>query len=138
MTMEHRQYIARKRARIDGIGGPVNIPYGSTLEVQDGFLIWQGAAVCTTTSQNAHDYFTQNDDGKGKERGALLEAITRALAPRDHDPRPLDRWKKIWADQRCQKYKRPEHQDHWLWNNDFFNAPVEDLGYIARLIGAKV
>ena len=25
----------------------------------------------------------------------------------------------------------------WLWNYEFFNAPVEDLRHIANLIGAK-
>ena len=46
------------------------------------------------------------------------------------------RWGKIWDDPRCQKYKRPEQEDHWIWNHDFYNGPVEDLRYIAALIGA--
>ena len=47
------------------------------------------------------------------------------------------RWDKVWGDPLCQKYRRPEHEDFWLWNYDFFNAPVVDLYHIARLIGAR-
>ena len=46
------------------------------------------------------------------------------------------RWGKIWDDPRCQKYKRPDQEEHWIWNFDFYNGPVEDLRYIAALIGA--
>lgn len=35
--MEHKRYIARRRARFDGISGKVNIPYGTVLQQQDGF-----------------------------------------------------------------------------------------------------
>lgn len=41
--MEHERFIARRRARFDGIDGKVNIPYGTALTCQDGFL-------CTKTS----------------------------------------------------------------------------------------
>ena len=67
--MQYENYLARKRARFEGICGHVNIPYGTTLTVQDGFIMWKGQQVCGITSQNAYDYFTQNDDGRGKERG---------------------------------------------------------------------
>ena len=43
----------------------------------------------------------------------------------------------MWADPLCQKYKRPEHEDFWIWNHDFYDAPVEDLRHIAALVGAK-
>ena len=112
--MEHNSYIARRRAKFSGIGGiPVNIPYGTALEVREGFILFDGRPVCAVTSQNAYDYFSQDDDG--------YQA----------------RWDKVWGDPLCQKYRRPEHEDFWLWNYDFFNAPVVDLYHIARLIGAR-
>ena len=38
--MEHNSYIARRRAKFSGIGGiPVNIPYGTALEVREGFIL---------------------------------------------------------------------------------------------------
>ena len=36
--MERVQYIAARRARFNAICGPVNIPYGTTVEAVDGFL----------------------------------------------------------------------------------------------------
>ena len=135
--MEHNSYIARKRARFSGIGGiPVNIPYGTVLEVKEDFILFDGRPVCAVTSQNAYDYFSQNDDGCGRERGALVAAIIARLEKKGDGHQ--DRLDQVWDDPLCQKYRRPEHEDFWLWNYDFFNAPVADLRHIARLIGAQV
>lgn len=134
--MKYRKYIARRRARFKGCNGQqVNIPYGSVLETQDGFLLWNGEAVCVDTSQNAYDYFSQNDDGHGQQRGELVGAILSLLEKQDEAHQI--RWDKIWSDPTCQKYKRPEHRDYWIWNFDFYNAPITDLRHIAGLIGAK-
>ena len=37
--MEYKTYVCRKRARFKAICGQVNIPYGTTLNGQGGFLI---------------------------------------------------------------------------------------------------
>lgn len=94
--MQYKNYLARKRARFEGICGHVNIPYGTALTVQDGFIMWKGQQVCGITSQNAYDYFTQNDDGRGKERGELVSSILLLLERRDK--RYQGRWDKVWAD----------------------------------------
>ena len=127
--MESHKYIARKRARFKGLSGQVNIPYGSLLESRGGFLFYKNARLCTVTSQNAYD-------GRGLERGGLVDAIKTRLEKRDGSYQA--RWDKVWAAPVCQRYRRPNHEDHWLWNHDFYNAPVEDLQSIARLVGAKV
>ena len=132
--MQYKNYLCRKRARFDGISGQVNIPYGTALICQDGFLMHQNKPLCGITSQNAYDFFSQNDDGMGRERGDLVGRILSRLQKRDSGYQA--RWNKVWEDARCQKYKRPEHEDHWIWNFDFYNGPVEDLRYIAGLIGA--
>lgn len=132
--MQYKNYLCRKRARFDGISGQVNIPYGTALICQDGFLMHQNKPLCGITSQNAYDFFSQNDDGMGRERGDLVGRILSKLQKRDS--RYQARWNKVWEDARCQKYKRPEHEDHWIWNFDFYNGPVEDLRHIAGLIGA--
>ena len=80
--MEYKTYVCRKRARFKAICGQVNIPYGTTLNGQGGFLILNDLPVCSVTSQNAYDFFTQNDDGMGKEWGELLNRITATLTPR--------------------------------------------------------
>ena len=130
--MQYKNYLCRKRARFDGISGQVNIPYGTTLICQDGFLMHQNKPLCGITSQNAYDFFSQNDDGMGRERGDLVGRILSRLQKRDSGYQA--RWNKVWEDARCQKYKRPEHEDHWIWNFDFYNAPVEDLRYILKLV----
>ena len=130
--MEYKTYVCRKRARFKAICGQVNIPYGTTLNGQGGFLILNDLPVCSATSQNAYDYFTQNDDGRGKERGELVSSILLLLERRDNGYQ--SRWDKVWADARCQQYKRPDHDDHWIWNFKFYNAPVEDLKHIFNLI----
>lgn len=132
--MQYKNYLCRKRARFDGISGQVNIPYGTALICQDGFLMHQNKPLCGITSQNAYDFFSQNDDGMGRERGDLVGRILSRLQKRDSGYQA--RWNKVWEDARCQKYKRPGHEDHWIWNFDFYNGPVEDLRHIAGLIGA--
>ena len=134
---EHSRYIARRRARFDGNSGQVNIPYGAVLEVRGGLLCWKGEQLCAPTSQNAYDYFSQDDDGQGRERGALVTAILTRLRPKSKRDDCQARWDKVWENSLCQRYRRPEHEDHWIWSYEFFNAPVCDLQQIAALIGAR-
>lgn len=132
----YSKYIARVRARFKGICGPVNIPWGSELEARDGFLLWGGGPLCSVTSQNAYDYFSQNDDERGQKRGALVSAILNCL----RDSRSKDyqvKWDKVWGDGLCQQYRRPEHENYWIWNYEFYNAPIGDLEHIADLVVAK-
>ena len=142
--MDHKIYVARRRAKFKGCNGQqVNIPSGSILEAKDGFLLWKGQPLCVDTSQNAHDFFSQNDDDQGQERGALVAAILSRLevppgAGEKRRAEIQDRWNKVWGDALCQKYKREEHEDFWIWNHDFYNAPVADLRHIAALVGANV
>lgn len=142
--MDHHRYIARRRARFNRIGGqPVNIPYGTPVECKAGRLYLDGKQLCAATSKLSHEYFCQDDDGLGRNRGELVTAILAKLEtpPGANEKQQEDiqnRWSKVWSDTLSQKYKRPEHEDFWLWNHDFFNAPVEDLQHIADLVGAKV
>lgn len=129
-------YIAIKRARFFSLSGNANIPYGTKIDCADGILSIEGKPLCGDHSQNAYDFFTRNDDGNGLLRGKLTQAIQKTLAKQDKDHQA--RWDKVWADPICQKYKRSEHTDYWLWNHDFFNAEVADLRHIANLIGAKL
>ena len=135
--MEHIRYIARQRARFKGLSGPVNIPWGAALENEGGFLMWRGEQLCAATSQNAFDFFSHDDDGQGRERGALVTAILARLQPQAPGDACQARWDKVWGDALCQRYRRPEHEDHWIWSYDFYNAPTVDLWHIARLIGAR-
>lgn len=131
--MERVQYIAARRARFNAIGGPVNIPYGTTVEAVDGFLERDGLRLCAVTSESAHKYFARDSDGNGLERGQLTASIIAAVSKRDagHGAR----WEKLWADRLARRYRRKDHADFWVWSHAFFEAPVEDLRHIAALIG---
>lgn len=129
------EYITIKRTRIQSISGPVNLPYGTKAQCEDGMICYEGNPICLPTSQNAYEYFARNDDGMGLERGKLTRGIIKTLAKRDKDHQA--RWDRVWEDPLCQKYKRKEHADYWLWSHDFYNAGIEDLRHIAALVGAK-
>lgn len=108
--------------------GQVNIPAKTKGEVVDGIIYVNNLPICYTTSENAHQYFARDDDGNGMERGYLTQEIQRLL--RGHQKR----WDRVWADPVCRAYKRTEHEDYWLWNHEFFNADIETLRYIHKLV----
>ena len=130
--MEHERFIARRRARFVGIDGRVNIPYGTVLSNQGGFLMHKNQRVCAVGSQNGMDCFVQDDDGNGTLRGDLVGNIQRSLERRDADYQT--RWNRVWESALCQKYRRPESEDYWLWARAFFDAPIFDLQAIAALV----
>lgn len=129
-------YITIKRARFNSLSGTVNIPYGTKIDCANGLLSVNGEPLCGDHSQNAYEFFARDDDGNGLTRGKLTQAICKVLTKRDKSHQA--RWDKVWADPICQKYKRKEHADYWLWNHDFYNASIYDLQHIAKLIGAKI
>lgn len=130
--MEHERFIARRRARFDGIDGKVNIPYGTALTCQDGYFMHKNQRVCAVGSQHGMDYFVQDDDGAGRLRGELIGSIRQKLECKDADHQT--RWDRVWASALCQKYRRPESDDYWLWARAFFDAPILDLQAIATLV----
>lgn len=93
-------------------------------------ILHKGKPLCVVASENAHQHFARNDDGNGMERGNLCRKIANRLRNRQKE------WDKVWEDSLCQRYKRQEHPDNWLWNHAFYNASIEDLSYIAKLVGA--
>lgn len=127
------EYICFKRFKDNAICGKVNIPKGSLLYIDNGYLIYNGDTICSNTSQNCYEYFARNDDGKGLKRGKLTAEIIKLLNNRK-DGKYQDRWDRIWGDLSLLKYKRHEHPDHWLWNFDFFNASIEELNRIKSMI----
>lgn len=113
----------------------MNIPALSICEENNGLIFYNDLPVCYSTSENAHQFLARNDDNNGLKRGKLTQAIQNTLAKRDNDYQ--NRWNKVWSNPKCQKYKRVEYDDYWLWNHDFFNADIETLRYIAKLVGVK-
>lgn len=129
------QYIVHRRLKDTAICGGVNIPATTICEEICGVIYYNGLPVCYTTSENAHQFFARNDDECGLRRGKLTQTIQKTLSKRDGNYHI--RWDKVWADPKCHQYKRPEYEDYWLWNHEFFNADIDVLLYIANLVGAK-
>lgn len=127
-------YVAIRRARFLGINGFVNIPYGTKMDQQGRFICHNGKPICTINSHSGRAYFAPDNDGRGLERGALIAAIKGTLERKDADHQK--RWNKIWGSLMCKRYQNPEHSDFWVWNQAFYEAPVEDLQSIAKLIEA--
>lgn len=125
-------YIVFTRFKAKAICGEVNLPALTQAELQGNTLYYQNKPLCIITSENAHKYFARDDDGQGMERGRLTTQIQKILQTKDNHYQ--DRWNKIWDSQRCQKYKRVEYADYWLWNTRFYNADIDDLQYIYNLI----
>lgn len=129
------EYIIHKRFKDTAICGQVNLPATTVCTLTGNLITYEGKPLCLSTSHSGHKHFARNDDGQGLFRGKLTTAIQNKLSKKDSEYQK--RWDKIWQNSRCQKYKRVEHKDFWLWNHDFFNASIDDLVYIANLIGIK-
>lgn len=134
--MTGRTFVAVRRAKFRGISGPVNIPRGTRLqESNGGVLVLDGRLVCTVNGARGRDFFALDDDGQGILRGSLTCAIRNKLQCRGKDYQA--RWNRIWGSLMCKRYQNPDHEDHWLWNQAFYEAPIQDLQSIARLVGAR-
>lgn len=131
----YNTYIVIKKFSNRAICGDIVLTVGTSLMVDGDCIICPSGIVCIVTSQTAYDYFAQNDDSNGVRRGWLTQDILHRLRKlKKHDERNKIIWRKIWEDPICLKYKRQEHDDHWLWNYDFYNAEIEDLEYIRNLV----
>lgn len=126
------EYITHKRFKDRALCGNVNIPAMTKCEEYDGVIYHGRMPLCFIGSENAHLHFAINEDGMGLRRGKLILEILAIL--RRKDVKHQERWGNVWNDELCQKYKRPEHPDHWLWNHEFYNADIQDLEYILSLI----
>lgn len=132
-------YIVHKRFKDTAMCGEINLPAKTKLKSTDGVIVYNGSPICRETSENAHQFFARDDDGHGMERGRLTQAIMKTLAKRNgrDDPEHQARWDKVWVDPVCQQYKRPDYTDYWLWGHNFYQADINDLRHIAKLVGAK-
>ena len=129
------RYIVHRRFKDNALCGKVNLPATTVCECDQSIISYQGKPLCFNTSENAHQYFAIDEDGMGLTRGKLTQAIQKALAKRDDDYQK--RWDKVWEDKLCQPFKRKEYADFWLWNQGFFDADINTLRHIAKLVGAK-
>ena len=128
------EYIVYKPFVGKAICGEVNLPAGTVCQYDQGYIIHDGKPLCVVTSENAHNYFTKHSDGKGMERGHLIQSILAKL----HEEGSEERWENVERDRICKIYKRHDHPDNWLWNHSFYNASIENLEHINNLINQNV
>ena len=154
------KYIVTKRFKGKTICGNVNLAYGTECEEKNNTIYHDGKPLCFVTSENAHNYFSRNDDGQGERRGELVrEIMGRLKLPKvRHKPDPKyplaeyhmtakesakreaarkkrnEAWGRVWDEPSIRKYKRVEFADYWLFNHDFYNAPIADLEYILKIV----
>ncbi len=130
------EYLVYCRFRGRALCGEVNLPAGTVVDcTEEGLLFYRGKPLCLAESENAHLHFARNDDGQGWLRGQLSSGIRRRLEKRDRHYQ--QRWDRVWNDPVCQPYKRSESADYWLWNHAFFQAEIDVLRHIAKLVGVK-
>ena len=121
-------YLVTRRFKAKTMSGIVNLPYGTACELRGETIYHGGKPLCFVTSENAHQYFSRNDDGKGERRGELVREIMGRVKGNS------EAWGRVWDDPSIRKYKRVEFADYWLFNHDFYNAPIEDLEYILKVV----
>lgn len=152
-----KNYLVTKAFNGNGIWGHLEIPEDSSVFEENNIILFKGKKVCYTTSQYAYDYFTRNDDGKGRERRQLITAITSELKsqrdkyvnqveairndymlPPDERERRVaeikDRFsesmEKLYADEKTKKFFNATGA--WCFN--FYNATISDLDYALNLV----
>ena len=76
-------YIVTKRFKGKTMCGNVNLAYGTECEEKDNTIYYDGKPLCFATSENAHQYFSRNDDGQGERRGELVHDILARLTKND-------------------------------------------------------
>lgn len=132
------QYVVTKRIKKKTLCGDLNLPFGTSCFAKDGVIYCDKGMICDVTSQDAYDFFTQNDDGFAELRRKLIDSIFDALNRSKQSIESYnEKWDKVWNDSTCLKYKREEYDDHWLWNYDFYNAEIDVLQHIVKLVDAK-
>lgn len=132
------QYVVTKRIKKKVICGDINLPFGTKCFGKDGAIYCDSGVICSVTSQDAFDFFTQDDDGYATLRRKLIESIFDSLNRSKQSVESYnEKWDKVWNDSICLKYKREDYDDHWLWNYDFYNADIDVLQHIAKLVCAK-
>lgn len=78
------KYIVHKRFKAEGIEGHFNLPYGTIVSEENGFLFAEdGRRICAVTSENGWEHFRQNTP-EGAYRQKLLEALYRYYLREDH------------------------------------------------------
>lgn len=132
-------YITTKRFKRKGIDGDFNIPYGTAIESENGYLWHEDKRICSEKSAVMREYFARDDDGLGQKRSRITHSIIDAMLMQDGETKEdwQKRWDVLWDDPVCNKYRKDYSETTFLWGIEFYNAPLLDLYHIAALAGVK-
>ena len=122
------KYILYKRFKGLSLSGYINLPKGTKCEMKNNIIYFNNLPLMYATSENAHNYFTQNEDEQGILRGELINNILNILN-KNHK-----KWYKIFFDPICLKYKNNKNINSWVWDHQFYIANLKDLQYILNLL----
>ena len=88
--------------------------------------------------ESSYQLYPRNEEFAKRSGGEIVSSssVLVTLSASGWDAGHQGRWDRVWADKLCGKYRHPDHEDHFLWGNAFFEAPIADLNYIAALVGA--
>ena len=130
-------YITHRRFRQTAICGELNLRYGTKLTNNNNVLTLEdGRAVCFATSENAKTYFARNDDGMGLERGKLTYAIAYGKRKGVEGYRFTEAEREMLAEDYTHWLR--QDVDFLLFNQAFFDAPVDELRELAKKLKIKV
>ena len=105
-------YITYRRFKREGIDGFFNIPYNVGIVEQDGFLFYQGRAICATTSENGWEHF-RPDTAEGAYRQEMLDNLYRWYSKNGcGDEFAKDKW---------------PNQTNYYWKNLLRTSPTGKL-----------
>ena len=136
------EYVNHRRVKGKVLcGKEVNIPAGTVFECNNKLIKLGNDAICYSTSQMGHENFARNDDGNGMERGAYTYEIAFSNRKRfNKDKTRRQRFSDNEIETLCNKWEKfliPDI-DVVLFNNDFFEADLEELKKMAADIHIRV
>lgn len=116
-------------------GENVSLPALTILYDNEHIIFKDFKPIMLDSCENCYNYMARNNDNNGLKRGELTQKILRKLSRAKFEKQDdyIKQWDKIWNDPLCNNYKRADHEDYWLWNHAFYNAPIYDLEYIYNL-----
>jgi len=140
------EYIVHHRFKLEAAcGEKLNLPYGTKISEEDGWLTTDdGKLICYSGSENAKQYFANNCDGNGLERGKLTYAI--AYGKRKNMPVMSNGEPYGFRFTEDERKMLERDYSHWLrqdvdtilFNDNFFNAGVDELQKLVDKLKIKV
>lgn len=129
------EYITIKNFQcLNNEGIPIVIKRDTEVEEVDGLIACGEIPLCNNGDKTAFEYFSRNNDRKGKERAELCWKIVNRLNKVDN--KSAVRWKAIYSSDKAKSLRDNTDTVFWKWGYDFYNAEIKDLKTIWSLISA--